>query len=1139
MTLDHSSDDKGDDDKEQRGEAIRVVNRREETEAVLRRELEQQDFARDVRNKALMMAGLALLLVVGANVLLLSWEKRVVLSLVITGCCFHALTQRLHGLSQDYSAQSASNLREPLVHPPPLSSTAQDDKVEFESAEWLNGLMTQLWPIIDRQLFVAAVDLMEDEMMALMPSMIHSVKITSLEQGSHPVHLLGMRILPPRTADPATASNFHASSAPAPEIPAPPFTRARNARPPSGEAAGTTTSAFADPSIPRPAPFAADAEEQADDPEQVEAVAGGADQGEEGRPAVEMEVEFEYRRKVERKSEEGAERGEGKVEPMDPTENIHFVAYLGIGVSKLTTIPFPVLLSVASLRGCARVRLSFTPELPFVKTAVIGLREMPVVEVSAHPLRASWDVVPLPIVRTFVDMAIKATLAKFVLPRRYAIDVRKVLLGGDVAIKTRTIGVVVLVLHRARLTAFPSYAGSATAATTRAGTAALSLSRAKRSADPLVEVSWAGMGKTLYRTRVVRRVSLGNPVGARVQGAPGEKGEEEGEARWEEMCFTRVPMEPVDDDARIRLRVLDHERVGSSHPLGYLDLPIRALHQNAGEWRTHKKETLRADAKRGETERGKGEEDGVGELEYSAAFFPLLERLSGKSDAEKKKPDLMADVDLEHRAELPAEEHEKQKRTRLDAMKELLEGRDSAPESHPSGILSFQIHSIADLALDTRVGAVHAGFKRLKPGTTSKAMRRADLPSSYVQAVLNDEMIFRTKLEPYSNAPSFNSGSEAFVRDWTEGVLSFAVMDYRDRDHDVLAGYVSINLRDVLQEQAHLSKWFPIQGGSGSGQLRISILWKPLALNLSPNIREWSVGTIQIVEASLSGLRERNFAGRLVVRAQEGEKAVINAVQRQLGDEEDPAEDAITFDLSKTPVFLPVLSRIAPLEVVVQGVAATGLKNTKRALASGVFHVSDVRRGELREVTVRMTRERLTVLPDPGPLPSLKRKEGDSSGGEHFVDAPSAPPTRASDNGVQDDTPSDAPVILTLSTRFVPGLSSLHANLVLSAFSSARAAYQLYLNRRDYEAQQRADAGAGEAEGRGGVDAEWETATDAGGPGGSADEIEPKRDGTRARKGGSLRWVRHNAKLLTRKVKKARQHKLSEPAPETEIQASL
>ncbi|GAA5895479.1 hypothetical protein JCM8208_005245 [Rhodotorula glutinis] len=1124
-----------DDDPDQLEEAIRVVNRRRETEAILRHELEQQGYARDVRNKSVYYATLAICAVGIVNVFIISWEKRVVLSLVITGCCYHALTQRLHGLSQDYAAHLASNLRKPLVHPPPAADNDKDDQVEFESAEWLNGLMLKLWPIIDRQLFVAAVDLMEDEMMALMPSVIHSVKITSLEQGTHPVELLGMRILPPQSTNPSTSSNFHVSSsssshgtAPSPDpvhLSAPPFTRARNAR--TNDAAGSTTSAFADPALPRPAPFAADADEQADDPAQVHALVGGGDLGEEGRPAIELEVEFGYRRRVERKKEEDeageAERGEGKVEPSEATDNIHFVAYLGVGVGKLTTVPFPVLMSVASLRGAARIRLSFTPELPFVKTAVVSLREMPVVEVTAHPLQGSWDVVSLPIVRTFVDMAIRATLANLVLPRRYAIDVRKLLLGGDVAVKTRTIGLVVLVVHRAHLSAFPSYAGSSTSAQSRGATAALSVSRARRTVDPYVEASWAGMAKALYRTKVVRGVSLGDAVGARARGEGGEKREEGGEARWEEMCFVRVPLEPVEDGAKIRLRVLDHERIGASHSLGYLDLAVRALHDHAGEWRSHERDKLRPDAARGETERGK-EDDEIGEIEYSVAFFPLLEKLEGESDAEKKKPDLMADVDFEHRKELDADEHEKQKRTRLDAVKDLLAGNPSAPSSHPSGILSYQIHSVADLELDKRVGAVHAGLKRLKPGTTFKAMRRAELPSTYVQAVLNDEMVFRTKLSPFSNAPTFNSGSETFVRDWTRGMLNLAVMDYRDRDHDVLVGYVSINLHEVLSKQAQLSKWFPLLGGSGAGRIRLSLLFKPLALDLAPSLREWSVGTVQIVEASLEGLGERNFAGRLSLKPDEGQSASVNAVQRQGED-----DDAISFDLSSKPASIPVLSRIAPIKVSVQGVAA-GLKHSRPALASGLIHVSDVRSGETVDITVKLSRDKKAVLPEPGPLPSLKGKVDDSppSSPSHTDSPPHAPPRP------EDDDDGDAPIILTLRARFIPGLSSLHADVVLSASSSARAAYQLYLHRRDYEAQLRASADEHAPDGD-----DWETATDAGGEGGAAVEIEPKRDGTRSRKGGSLRWIRHNAKVLTRKVKKARAHQLSEPEPETEIQASL
>lgn len=43
-------------------------------------------------------------------------------------------------------------------------------------------------------------------------------------------------------------------------------------------------------------------------------------------------------------------------------------------------------------------------------------------------------------------------------------------------------------------------------------------------------------------------------------------------------------------------------------------------------------------------------------------------------------------------------------------------------------------------------------MQNLKMGPT-KAVRKAELPSSYVQAFVNDEMIFRTRLKPVRCPP--------------------------------------------------------------------------------------------------------------------------------------------------------------------------------------------------------------------------------------------------------------------------------------------------------------------------------------------------------------------------------------------------
>jgi Ca2+-dependent lipid-binding protein len=49
-------------------------------------------------------------------------------------------------------------------------------------------------------------------------------------------------------------------------------------------------------------------------------------------------------------------------------------------------------------------------------------------------LRGSLDVLSLPLLNTYVYKAVESVIANFVLPRNYGLDIRKVLLGGDVAI---------------------------------------------------------------------------------------------------------------------------------------------------------------------------------------------------------------------------------------------------------------------------------------------------------------------------------------------------------------------------------------------------------------------------------------------------------------------------------------------------------------------------------------------------------------------------------------------------------------------------------------------------------------------------------------------------------------------------------
>lgn len=77
-----------------------------------------------------------------------------------------------------------------------------------------------------------------------------------------------------------------------------------------------------------------------------------------------------------------------------------------------------------------------------------------------------------------------------------------------------------------------------------------------------------------------------------------------------------------------------------------------------------------------------------------------------------------------------------------------MDGRHPPPLSHRSGILSFMIHSVADIHLEKGAGPIKAAARRLKPGSQTKVMRKAELPSTYVRAFWNDLCIYRTRMTP-------------------------------------------------------------------------------------------------------------------------------------------------------------------------------------------------------------------------------------------------------------------------------------------------------------------------------------------------------------------------------------------------------
>jgi len=74
-----------------------------------------------------------------------------------------------------------------------------------ESAEWLNSVISGVWPIINTDLFNSSVDVLEDIMQASAPKFVHSVRVADLGQGTTPLRVTSIRSLPDSKLDDALA----------------------------------------------------------------------------------------------------------------------------------------------------------------------------------------------------------------------------------------------------------------------------------------------------------------------------------------------------------------------------------------------------------------------------------------------------------------------------------------------------------------------------------------------------------------------------------------------------------------------------------------------------------------------------------------------------------------------------------------------------------------------------------------------------------------------------------------------------------------------------------------------------------------------------------------------------------------------
>ncbi|PHH88585.1 hypothetical protein CDD83_7340 [Cordyceps sp. RAO-2017] len=478
---------------------------------------------------------------------------------------------------------------------------------------------------------------------------------------------------------------------------------------------------------------------------------------------------------------------------------MRLVFYLGI--KGLFGVPLPIWVELVGLVATARVRLQLTPDPPFLKTLTVTLMGIPKVQAGCTPMvERGVNILNLPLISNFVNWAISAAASMYVAPKSLTMDMSKLLLGDDIKKETLALGVMFIRIHKATGLSKQDQRGS------RGG-----------GSDPYITVSWSKFSKPQFCTRVIQDDL--NPV-------------------FEETCGLLVTSDLIKADEQLSMELWDSDRSSADDVVGKVELSIQKLIQHPGKMfpQISKLRGVKADSSM------------PGELHWEVGFF-------GKTQFRRA---LRTDG---HDAKLPKELADKPE---LQDEKGTVENREEDGAVHtppdplwPSGVLSVVVHQIVGLELANIKGSngkrKGREYEPARPEAGEvKEEQSRKLPSSYCTILINDDLVYKTRTKVVSSQPIFNAGTEKFVRDWRSCIVTVAVRDSRNRQHDPIIGVVPLKLSDILQTSSESTRWYPLDGGIGFGRVRISLLFRSVELRLPPPQLGWDIGTFEFLSKSIT-----------------------------------------------------------------------------------------------------------------------------------------------------------------------------------------------------------------------------------------------------------------------------------------------
>merc|ERR1712098_688965 len=117
------------------------------------------------------------------------------------------------------------------------------------------------------------------------------------------------------------------------------------------------------------------------------------------------------------------------------------------------------------------------------------------------------------------------------------------------------------------------------------------------------------------------------------------------------------------------------------------------------------------------------------------------------------------------------------------------------------------------------------------------------IPSLYVSADINDQLVYRTRTKHISNTPTYNSSTETYIRDWRLATLNLSVWDIRKKSDDCLVGVASVKLSEIFHESSSVVKFYDLKGGEGTGRIRVSMIFRSMKMKLEESLLGYSVGS--------------------------------------------------------------------------------------------------------------------------------------------------------------------------------------------------------------------------------------------------------------------------------------------------------